>query len=196
MTTVRVRPGRKVERLRGLLITREQLLTTIGLMTQAASQRAFGKQGLAGAEKWKPRGVPNIMGIVADLAAGRQIPERRFSSRPVLRDTGLLARSITFRIISRDTVQVGTAVKYAETHQLGGKSTSPKITYAMQEALWKWLQGQPKKRQKALGFLLDRDYTGRQLIRTIPARPFLGVTPKLREDIMRVLGVRISEVKS
>lgn len=113
-----------------------------------------------GSVHWKDRGetdmVPNWPGVLADLEHGTTPKRHRFDARPVLRDTGRLKGSIAFRLIADHTVEVGTRLPYAGVLHAGGESKSVRITAAIQERLWKWIQkararmkSAPKRLEKA-----------------------------------------------
>lgn len=119
----------------------DKLLHIIGLMTVAYAQKAFEDQAMDG-KPWAPRMNPNIPGIINDVNAGRSPRPQRFTDRPALVDTGSLRLSIAHRVISADTVEVGSTHRAAAIHQLGLKSESPSITEAGQKALWQWMKRQ------------------------------------------------------
>lgn len=193
MTAVDFQKGAKVERLERNLKDPSPALKTVGALMVAESQEAFRNQSFGGVQ-WPARRVPNIMGILADFAAGKSAPpERRFQARPALRDTGRLQGSIAYRL-GPDYVEVGTNVDYAAVHQKGGTSLSPTITDDIRHRLWAWLRTQPKERKKQLGWLLNRKFRGLQLQRKVPARPFLGVTEQTRRYVRQTLNAELLEV--
>lgn len=188
-------PGAKLERIERALQNPEKALKQIGALMTAESQGAFVEQEFD-QKKWPERRVPNVFGILADFAAGKKAPpQRRFEARPVLRDTGRLAASIAWHIITSDTVEVGTAVDYAAQHQAGGEVESVEITPKVQSALWAWLKKQDRGIRAKLGWLLNRKYTGTKLKARIPARPFVGLTRQGKKDIEHTIGVAIAEVR-
>lgn len=186
-------PGDKVQRVQHNLEQPSATLKQIGALMVAESQRAFREQRF-GKDTWRPRASVNVFGILADFAAGRKAPPaRRFEPRPALRDTGRLASSISFRLVSDSVVEVGTNVEYAAVHQTGGTVESEKITPDVQSALWAWLKGRGKDHKDRLGWLLNRKYTDTRLTAEVPARPFIGVTDRLQEYVRRAVGVNIVE---
>lgn len=183
-----------------LVIELAPILDQIGALALARAQRAFREQrGPGGA--WPPRGVPNIAGIVADLASGGSIKSRRFDARPALRDTGRLLGSLAFRRIASNAIEVGTTVPYASLHQRGGES-SQRVPRSIIEPLARFLRRTRKAGRKAgasqasrdrndaakrLGFLFHLARTGAPLITRVPARRFIGVTDEDRAEYERVV---------
>jgi hypothetical protein len=73
----------------------------------AESQQSFRDQRF-GSDAWEPRAPVNVFAIIADFHAGKKSPpQRRFESRPALRDTGRLAQSISWKLVGTDVVEVG-----------------------------------------------------------------------------------------
>jgi phage gpG-like protein len=186
--------GAKIARIENNLDNPQRALKQIGVLMVAESQRAFKDQAFGG-KKWPARGAVNVFGIIADFAAGRKPPARRFESRPALRDTGRLASSIAFQLVGTNVVEVGTNVQYAAVHQTGGKVQSATITAELQAALWKWLRNQSAQLKRRLGFLLNKKFTNTSLEGTVPARKFVGITRQTREFVRRAVGVEIMEAK-
>lgn len=152
------------------------LLQQIGALLTARTQAAFRQQGRGG-NRWAPRAVPNVAGIVSDLAAGKNPPARRFQPRPALVDTGRLRGSINWQLNGGDEVEVGTAVPYAAQHQEGGTSTLL-VTQAVKDGLANLLRQKPQL-EADLAFLFNED----RLDVDLPARPFLLITAKDERDI-------------
>lgn len=152
-------------------------LNAIGALLVLQSQRSF-RQQRKGGFRWRPRAVPNVAGIVSDLARGANPPSRRFTPRPALVDTGALRRSITFRVIG-NTVEAGSNLSYASLQQEGGTSTLP-VTDRVKKGVAKLIKQKPQLAE-ALGFLLSPKTT--QLRVRVPARPFVLVT---REDLAEI----------
>lgn len=186
-----VDPGDKLRRVESTLANPTRVLTQIGALMVADSQQAFVDQKWEG-KPWKPRSVPNIFGLIADFAAGKKPPARRFEARPALRDTGRLAASIAFRVAGNAT-EVGTNLPYAATLNDGGEVESEKITEQVQEALWKFLKGPGKPWQKRLGWLLNKKYRNTKLKQKVEPRQFVGLTPQLVEDIRETIGAEIAQ---
>ena len=186
--------GAQVGRWEKNLDNPQAALKQIGAVMVAESQQAFKAQKF-GKESWEPRAVPNVYGIVADFHAGKKKPPaRRFEDRPVLRDTGRLAASISFSVVSSRTVEVGSNLSYAATLHRGGKIESKPITKSVQETLAKWLKGAGKAWKGKLGFLLNPKFTGETLKGRVVARPFMGITKATIADVKEIVGVSIMEV--
>ena len=195
MARAQFEPGAKVERIEANLNRPEAALKQIGAMMVSESQRAFKAQKF-GKDAWQGRAPVNVYGIIADFAEGKKKPpDRRFQTRPALRDTGRLAASIAFQVIGSDTVEVGTNLEYASVHQAGGRIESKKITPTVRKALWAWLKKQSKELKGQLGFLLNKKFENKSLVGEVPARPFIGVTDQTIEDVEEAIGVRIMEVR-
>ncbi len=187
--------GAKIERWERKLENPTDALKQIGALMVAESQRAFKLQRF-GREKWKERSTPNVFGIIADFHAGKKKPPaRRFESRPALRDTGALARSIAFKLAGAKVVEVGSVLPYAGTLHHGGEVESKPITETVQTALWKWLKGPGKEHKSTLGWLLNKKFTGQKLTTTVPKRPIVGITKQTIADVREAVRVKIMEVK-
>lgn len=186
--------GAKVGRMERNLANPHAALTQIGVLMVAESQRAFKAQQF-GAKKWDQRAPVNIFGIIADFHQGRRKPPaRRFQRRPALRDTGRLASSIAFEVIG-NTVEVGTPLDYAEVHQTGGEVESKPLTGQVRRNLWRWLKTQNAELKRRIGWVLNRKFKDETLTATVPARPFLGITPETRKAVDKVVGVQIMETR-
>ena len=194
MVRVKFNPGRKVKRIQKKLEDPRVILTQIGVLMVAESQAGFKRQ-MFGGVRWKERAVPNVFGILQDLSQGSKIPSRRMEPRPALRDTGALAKSIAFKVYGKSSVAVGSALKYADVHNRGGKVTSPKITQPMQIALWKWLKRKPKEIRAKLGWLVSPNALGKKLTGTVSKRQFIGLTRSTKAAVKRLLGVTVMEVR-
>lgn len=194
MARVTFKKGAKIERWERNLDNPEAALKQIGALMVAESMAAFREQRF-GKVAWKERGTPNVFGIIKDFHEGREPPQRRFESRPALMDTGRLARSIAFVVLSRDTVEVGSPLAYAVKHHRGGEVESEKITEKVQKALGEWLKDQGGDLRKRLGFLLNAKFRDQTLKMEVPARPIVGVTRSTIRDAKEAIGVRIFEVQ-
>ena len=184
--------GARIERFEKRLSDPTAALNQVGAMLVAQAQRSFKDQSFDG-QGWKPRRVPNVMGIIADLYEGKTPPARRFEDRPALRDTGRLAQSISWRIVGADSVEAGTTLPYASVHQTGGEVESKPITEGVKTNLKKFLDSaKGKPYRKALGWLFNDKYHNRPIRGKVPARPFIGVTKQLVADVGSVVGVRIA----
>lgn len=152
------------------------VLRAAGSLLVAAAQRAFRDQK-RGKVKWLPRAVPNRAGILADVIAGRGVPQRRFEPRPAGVDTGRLRGSITYRVVGQAEVRVGTNVPYAKKIQEGG-TTTLRLTKDARPALAKLLRRR-KDLREPMGFL----FTTKKLEIDVPPRPFITVE---REDLRAI----------
>lgn len=160
------------------------LLDAVGQVAVSYFMLAFERQGL-GDKSW-PERYPsqqpprvNVAGVLADLNAGRTVPERRRDPRPVLMDTGRLRNSFAHRVLDDSTVEAGTTVEYATAHHLGLTTTQPVTKQAkaglaklLRQAAWDEYRGQ-------LGFLFGLE----QLETRHPKRPLVGWTPELGEMV-------------
>jgi phage gpG-like protein len=195
MARAQFEPGGKVQRIEANLDRPNAALKQIGALMVSESQQAFKAQKF-GKDSWEARAPINVYGIIADFAEGKKKPpDRRFERRPALRDTGRLAASIAFQVISDDTVEVGTNLEYASVHQAGGRIESKKITPAVRKALWAWLKKQGRELKSELGFLLNKKFENKTLVGEVQARPFIGVTQQTIEDVKEAVGVYIMEAK-
>lgn len=184
--------GGQLERLAERLRKPTAALEKIGAIITAAAQDAFRTQSWDG-KPWKPRHVPNVMGILADLAIGKNPPARRFQDRPVLKDTGDLLRRLNWRVTSDETVDVGSPMEYASVHNYGGETESEPITLTMQSRLAKWLAKKSSEPWRPdLDWLTMPSMTGRTIKAKVPARTFVGITTTIMADIEEAVGVRIA----
>ena len=145
--------GTRLRALRGALADPRFVLTGIGALMVKEGQKAFREQRL-GNVVWKSRGEtgmnPNWPGIIGDFARGAASPPaRRFQDRPALVDNGALWNSLSFRLVSRDTVEAGSRLPYAGVLHGGGESQSPTITLTVRQRLWKWIKGLTGARLRA-----------------------------------------------
>jgi phage gpG-like protein len=194
MTRVTFKPGAKIKRWEAQLDDPKKALKQIGVLLVAASQASFKAQKL-GDEKWDERRVPNVFGIVSDFHAGKaKPPARRFQDRPALRDTGRLAQSIAFKLESAKVVAVGSNLPYASVHQFGGPVESLPVTKTIQKRIAKWLVKSGRKWANDLQFLISSKMTGKQLKGEVPARPFVGLTKQVSDDIVQVVGREVMEI--
>lgn len=161
-------------------------LNALGAYFTAQSQAAFRNQRL-GNKVWPPRMIPNVPGIVGDLNRGGQPKARRFQGRPALVDTGMLRRSITWRVQGSSSVVVGTNLPYANVHQVGGVTRATVLEPIGKATLREVLSKRPDLGD--LGYLFSKPV----VVRRVPARPFLGLQPGDREEVERILADLITE---
>ncbi len=183
---VEVRRGVTYEAIRQRLEGSEAsgLMKEIGKLMKNRARKAFKMQGRgqSSADKWKPRRVPNIIGALMDFAKGGRKPlKRRFDSRPAAVDTNILRRSIDFRVVKDNEVEIGTTVPYASKVQFGGEGVF-EMTAPVRTKLARWLRTPTGKQWRPhFGFLFRRDH---YFVDT-PPRPFLEYRPEDRDDIIR-----------
>lgn len=190
---VTFKPGAKIERIEKNLDGPARALKQIGALMVSESQRAFKDQAF-GDKRWRPRAEVNLFGIIADFHAGKSTPpKRRFQTRPALRDTGALARSIAFQV-KGNVVEVGTVMHYAEVHNEGGTVESKPLTDKVRELFGNWLSKQGLSMRRRLGWVLGEEYRGEKLKAEVPARQFIGVTPATLKTVDKIIGVSIMEV--
>lgn len=167
----------------------------IGALMVAESQEAFELQKF-GDDAWPARGQVNTFGIISDFKKGADAPpNRRFQTRPALKDTGALSGSFSFRIVGK-TVVVGSNKEYADKHHRGLETESEEITDEVARKLWAWLKGPGSEHKKALGWLLNKKFRNTRLTMTLPKRPLTGITAQTLADVEEVVGVAIFEVKN
>jgi len=194
MTRATFKKGARVEGWERNLDNPQRALKQVGILLVAAAQEAFADQA-HGPTKWKPRAVPNVYGILADIDAGKTPPGRRFEDRPALVDTGRLRSSISFRLVSAKVVEVGSNLPYADRLNRGGDIESVKITEQVQSDLAEWLKTKSAQIRDSLDWLLSKSRTDTKLEGKVEARPFIGLNRQIRKDILQVVGVSILETK-
>lgn len=165
-------------------------LKRVGAMMKGRVKGTFTTQGRDGIN-WKPRGVPNVIGIIKDMEAGRKsIPKRRFEARPAGIDTRLLSRSINYAVEGTSAVAIGSVVSYATKVQEGGPTTV-RVSSMARNNLRGLVEKARKKIAKGggttqdqmlaqLGWLLFRS----QVKKNVPARPFVFFSDKDRRDVI------------
>ena len=168
-------------KLRNALNDPRPLLQAVGLLMVGRAQSAFRDQGRGGVS-WLPRGVPNRMGVLEDLKAGRSPPSRRWDATPAGIDTGRLRQSIAYRIEGATKVVVGSNLPYASDVQRGATKTL-ELDAGLRSSLSAWLKklgGDKGTRARAsFGPLFSLG----ALTITTPPRPFLTITPDDRREI-------------
>jgi phage gpG-like protein len=186
-----------LENLRARLANPVPLMQAVGVYLVGAAQRAFKNQGRGG-EAWADRSVPNRFGILADLQAGKQPPERRWDARPAGVDTGRLRSSIDYRVEGMRVI-VGSRLSYASDVQLGG-ARQVELTPELRSALAAWLRklsGAAKRARKGSYPAKEARYQAARasfgplfhsgvLTADVPARPYLMITD---EDRQRIRGL-------
>jgi phage gpG-like protein len=167
----------------------DTFLKRVGAMMKGRIQSTFKDQGRDGV-KWRERAVPNVIGIIRDMEAGRKsIPVRRFEARPAGIDTRLLNRSIAYEVRGENTVTIGSTVNYASDVQEGGTHTVRVSSIArnnlrtlVERARAKLKKGTGAGKEwliAQLGWLLFAS----QVKVNVPARPFVFFSDKDQGDI-------------
>src|SRR5437899_1789490 len=103
-------PGDRLRALAANLKNPTRFLKRAGLLLASRAQAAFREQK-RGNVQWPARAVPNVIGILDDLAHDVNPPARRFDPRPAGVDKGTLRDSLTaaaVHLVSGDTVEIGT----------------------------------------------------------------------------------------
>lgn len=143
-------------------------LKRIGVTMVMSTLKNFEAEG-------RPKWVP-----LSPMTLAMRRNKNKMSAK-ILRDTGNLMNSITYAIVDDDTgVQIGTNVKYAGTHQYGGKIKIPARTIVPKHA-------------KVLSFMIGgkRVFATKvkQKARTvvIPQRKFLMFQEEDKDDIRQIL---------
>lgn len=171
----------------------DRLLSRIGVVMAAYSQEAFDRQRF-GATLW-PERYPNqqgekvnVAGIVEDLETSGRPKQRRFDARPAGIDTGDLKRRVTFSVAG-GTLEVGSAVPYAERFHEGGTSIQP-ISQTVRQRLSRWLTRESRtdpQRAVMLRRRLGHLFHVGSLSTTSPPRPFVGLTDEMIPEIEDVI---------
>jgi phage gpG-like protein len=183
-------PLSAIERMReNLRRPDKKVMPMIGALVKAQTLNHFRNQGTRD-EDWPPRMTPNIPGIIRDLARSPQIKARRFQPRPALRDTGALMRSIDFELTGRNSVTIGSALPYAGTQQYGGESESDPITPMVQANLGIYLKSH-KNQRGALGWMMNKKFTGKTLTINVQERPFLDISEDEMQEIIDMLAFEV-----
>ena len=138
------------------------------ILNEEAPELAIGDAVAITVSSWEG-GEREIKGEVADLCGQGPSPDginwrdTIEMRNPILRRSGALARSIDYRA-SADSLVVGSGLVYAAIHQFGGV-IRPKTA-------------------SALAFMLGGRLVVTQKV-TMPARPYLGLSPQNRAEATR-----------
>lgn len=185
--TVVIRSAGDFLRFSAAVANLEPIQREAGRLMVAQAHRAFREQRL-GTIAWPVRypnqaePFVNVAGAVEDLNAGTMPRPNRFARTPALLVTRRLFGSLAYEVRG-DTVQVGSTVPYASLHQFGGKS-SQTLTEDGKKQLSKFLKSKRGKPYRVrLGFL----FSFPTLETTVNARPFLGMTTDLANDVLRLI---------
>jgi phage gpG-like protein len=166
-----------------------KLLSGIGELIVSEALQNFKDEAFEG-QKWKPRKDGSSAG-------------ERTRRRNLLVQSGKLRRSIRVVKVSKNSVTVGSDVPYAKIHNEGGV-THPKISPKMRRFAWAMYyknKGSADKNADSVNdsairrfkvgsdkanFWKNLALTPKTSLRVeIPARPFLRITPLLREKIKK-----------
>ena len=165
----------------------QKVMKQVGEFLRSKMAESFGNQS-RGSFKWRPRHVPNIMGILSDLEHGSTVKGRRFEERPALKDTGDLSRSLgmgahNIEYPSKVKVEVGSPMEYAGTMNAGGEVKKP-ITETIRKNLNIFLKRKKNKDlRKKLGWLFSK----KEYVTTVPARPFAIITETDMKDCVDII---------
>jgi phage gpG-like protein len=133
----------------------------------------FQREGLEGEPKWQPR---------KGSSGGRT--ERR----NLLVKTGKLRRSIRIVRLTSTSVSIGSDMPYAQIQNEGG-TTHPTISEKSRKYFWAMYKKTGSQFWKNMATTKKTNLTV-----NIPARPFMKITPALRNIINRHILKRITEV--
>lgn len=194
------------------LVSGRPLMKQIGILGVAASQKAFRDQAL-GEIKWPPRypsqGKPkfNVAGAIMDWKGGRTSPKpNRFQDRPANIDTMETMNRLSYSVSGNLDVTWGSNTPQAPKMQAGGV-TVIRYDAATKARMANWLYVTPPQRGKAFGRKVRQNKVKTGLSgtkkraeyeryiapliaknrnewkQTVIARPFVGVTDELENDI-------------
>jgi len=135
---VEVVKGSRIRLIENRLADPTVILKRIGVLATSRSQRRIKDQEDIYGKTWPPRMTPDIPGILRDMETGSRIKPSRLVSGDALKDTGRLWQSISWQVISRDTVEIGTNIPYASLHQFGIPHAVP-VSSAAKMNLSAWL---------------------------------------------------------
>lgn len=178
-------PGRILRVLEAYVANPRPALVGIGAYLLSRSQRSFREQSFGGSA-WEPRGVPNVLGIVAFLREKGPVPPLRYlDPRPALVDTGMLKMSLAMRVTGRMEVQVGSTLPYASLMNFGGES-SQTVTDIVRQRLNSLLGRKPwSDYDSALRPLLDPAFP--VVKKKVPARTFVGLDLAAQKKIVDIV---------
>jgi len=156
-------------RLRALGADLRPTLDDIGKQMVVETQRNFERQQTPTGQRWRPS--------QRVLASGRG---------KTLQLSGRLMASITHRVID-SAVEWGTNVLYAAIHQFGGtiqRAARKQTIYQRQDKRTGELLPRFVKRRRS-NFARDVNVAAHSI--TIPARPYLGVTPQTMAIVQGII---------
>jgi phage gpG-like protein len=128
----------------------EEILDGLGAVLTSRFQKSFREQKSPDGTPWPERMTPNVAGIVKDLNNGGDPKSRRFQGTPAVRDTGILANSLTWEVEGSKLV-VGTSIDYASAHNTGAETHTLTLTPGGRRRLAIWLRTLTRDERKDLG---------------------------------------------
>ena len=160
-------------------------LHAMGAYMVFSTQRNFERETAPDGTPWRP---------LSPRTAGRRVGRGRRGFDHILRDTTRLYRSIVYAV-DPNGVEWGTNVVYGRIHQLGGQVTIPPRQQTIRLRRVKLKSG-----AKAIRFAkpshrsaTERSVALRAHTITIPARPFLGVSPADGVELVQIGRDHLSE---
>lgn len=165
------------------LSRRKHLLTKESAKIVVRSIKASFKTGGKGTTRWKARKTPNLPGIIADLQNKAAPKPHRFTSRPVLVDSGKLRDSIDSRA-QGGKIKIFTTKMYGQVHNEGGS-----VTMNITKNVHSTFPRLPQSLQTRFGWILNEQ----SLTFKIPKREFLTVS---KDDIKKIEAQIVMQLKS
>jgi len=166
----------------------------IAAIMLSAAQKAFATEEFGG-EPWPVR-YPQQAGPFINKAAALHrlnrnlgLPPRIFGRKGTLVGTSQMLNEVNSSAFSRlhrgDTLEIGwggPAREYAGIHQTGGKSTQ-RITQAGKKQLAQVRKDASGSERKAIDAQMGFMYSQDSLTTEVHARPSIGFTPEIEQDI-------------
>lgn len=169
------------------LVDREAALEEIGALLLSEAQAAFRSGGWRGGTPWAPRSVPNVAGIIRDLAGGGQPKARRFSAGQVGVDTGRLRNDFDVRVDAEEgSVTLANFTPYADEFDRGGPGgpfPGAKNRGPIRQGLALFLRANPQHRG-TLGWLFGVESWS---YKEKPARPVIEYTDAIARDVRDIV---------
>lgn len=156
---------------------RKAVLEAIGAYLVTSTQQRFEAETDPDGRPWKK---------LARRTALDRIKRGRSGHSNILRDSGHLSNSISYRALSK-RVAVGSSVEYAAIHQFGGTIERParrQPIYQRYNAKTDTLD-QRFVRKGRSNFARDVDVKAHKI--KIPARPYLGISAADRAEILAII---------
>ena len=154
-----------------------ELLSRIGAYLVTSTQRRFERETGPHGQPWQR---------LSPRTAERRIGSRERGYSNILRVSGRLRQSIVSQVVA-DEVHVGTNVKYAAIHQLGGEIEMQERQQTIYQHYDKRTDTfDPKFRTKKRSNFA-RDVTVKAHTITMPARPYLGIDDADRAEVTEIV---------